>query len=149
MMTGYYNSPQLDKEVFFHDEGGRKWLKTGDIGYMDEDGYVYFVDRIKRMIKISGINVYPQEIEDCVNAFAGVKRCCVIPYLEGGKNFLKLLLVVEDGVEYNGGFESALREYIGNNLLKYNMPKVIERVDSLPLTQIGKVDFKKLQETSK
>ena len=145
MMTGYYNSPDLNKEVFFTDAEGRKWLKTGDIGYMGDEGYVYFVDRIKRMIKISGINIYPQEIEDCVNAFDGVLRSCVIPYQENGKNFLKLYIVVEEGVVCDDGFIASLREYISNNLLKYNMPKVIECVDSLPLTQIGKVDFKKLQ----
>ncbi len=149
MMTGYYNSPQLDKEVFFDDGQGRKWLKTGDIGYMDEDGYVYFVDRIKRMIKISGINIYPQEIEDCVNAFEGILRSCVIPYEENGKNYLKLYVVMQDGYSYDANFEDSLRSYIGNNLLKYNMPKIIERVDSMPLTQIGKVDFKKLQELEK
>ena len=149
MMKGYYNSPQLDKEVFFEDGQGRKWLKTGDIGYMDEDGYVYFVDRIKRMIKISGINIYPQEIEDCVNAFEGILRSCVIPYEENGKNFLKLYVVMRDGYSYDANFEDSLRSYIGNNLLKYNMPKIIESVDSMPLTQIGKVDFKKLQELEK
>lgn len=146
MMTGYYNAPELDKEVFFIDDDGHKWLKTGDIGYIDDDGYVYFVDRIKRMIKISGINIYPQEIEDCVNAFDGVLRSCVIPYRESGKNFLKLYVVMEDGAVFDEDLERRLRKYISDNLLKYNMPKIIKRVDSLPLTQIGKVDFKKLQE---
>ncbi|MDE6189152.1 MAG: acyl--CoA ligase, partial [Clostridia bacterium] len=144
MMTGYYASPELDKEVFFEDNQGRKWLKTGDIGYMDSDGYVYFVDRVKRMVKISGINIFPQEIEDCVNKFSGIVRSCVIPYTENGKTFLKLYIVVEDAVAANEEYLDALRTYIANNLLKYNMPKIIEVAKSLPLTQIGKVDFKKL-----
>ncbi len=56
---------------------------------------------------------------------------------------------MQDGYSYDANFEDSLRSYIGNNLLKYNMPKIIERVDSMPLTQIGKVDFKKLQELEK
>lgn len=144
MMTGYYNAPELDREVFFFDDLGRKWLKTGDIGYMDRDGYVYFVDRIKRMVKISGINIFPQEIEDCVNKFDGIVRSCAVPYLENGKNFLKLYIVLEDGVDGDEEYISALRAHIAKNLLKYNMPKIIEVAKSLPLTQIGKVDFKAL-----
>lgn len=146
MMKGYYASPQLDSEVFFYDGEGRKWLKTGDIGYMDCDGYVYFVDREKRMVKISGVNVYPQEIEDCVNMFDGVKNSCIIPYQDNGKAQLKLFIVLKDGTRYDEDYQKKLREHIAANLLKYNMPKVIENVASLPLTQIGKVDFKKLQE---
>ncbi len=145
MMSGYYKAEELDKEVFFFDADGRKWLKTGDIGYMDEQGYVYFVDRLKRMVKISGINVYPQEIEDCVNKFDSVVRSCVIPYEESGKTYLKLYVVADEDVETNGEYEKRLRDYISENLLKYNMPRVIIFKQSLPLTQIGKVDFRKLQ----
>lgn len=146
MMSGYYKSPELDKEVFFTDNIGRKWLKTGDIGYMDVDGYVYFVDRLKRMVKISGVNVFPQEIEDCVNKFDGVLRSCIVSYKDGGKTFLKLYVVLDDGIVGDEGYLDALRAHIAENLLKYNMPKIIETVKSLPLTQIGKVDFKILQD---
>lgn len=146
MMSGYYKSPELDKEVFFTDNIGRKWLKTGDIGYMDADGYVYFVDRLKRMVKISGVNVFPQEIEDCVNKFDGVLRSCIVSYKDGGKTFLKLYVVLDDGIVGDESYLDALRAHIAGNLLKYNMPKIIETVKSLPLTQIGKVDFKILQD---
>lgn len=146
MMSGYYKSPELDKEVFFTDNIGRKWLKTGDIGYMDADGYVYFVDRLKRMVKISGVNVFPQEIEDCVNKFDGVLRSCIVSYKDGGKTFLKLYVVLDDGIVGDESYLDALRAHIAENLLKYNMPKIIETVKSLPLTQIGKVDFKILQD---
>ncbi|MDE7078732.1 MAG: acyl--CoA ligase [Clostridia bacterium] len=145
MMTGYYNSPELDKEVFFYGKDGKKWLRTGDIGYMDEDGYVYFVDRLKRMVKISGVNVFPQEVEDCVNKFDGIVRSCLVSYVENGKTFLKLYIELEDGIEGNESYIGKLRAYIAENLLKYNMPRVIEVAKSLPLTQIGKVDFKILQ----
>ncbi|MDE5616746.1 MAG: acyl--CoA ligase, partial [Clostridia bacterium] len=139
MMSGYYNSPELDKEVFFYDGLGQKWIKTGDIGYMDEDGYVYFVDRLKRMVKISGVNVFPQEIEDCVNKFGGIAKSCIVSYVDNGKTFLKLYIVVENGVVGSDEYVESLRAYISENLLKYNIPKIIEIVESLPLTQIGKV----------
>lgn len=146
MMSGYYNAPEMDEQVFFTDAQGKKWLKTGDIGYMDADGYVYFVDRLKRMVKISGINVFPQEIEDCVNSYRGISKSCVIPYKENGKTFLKLYIVTEQDVTADGEYLDGLRAHIGKNLLKYNMPKIIEAAKSLPLTQIGKVDFKVLQQ---
>ena len=106
--------------------------KTGDIGYMDADGYVYFVDRLKRMVKISGVNVFPQEIEDCVNKFDGVLRSCIVSYKDGGKTFLKLYVVLDDGIVGDESYLDALRAHIAENLLKYNMPKIIETVKSLP-----------------
>ena len=146
MMSGYYNDEKLTKETIFTDKNGEKWLKTGDIGYMDEDGYVYFVDRLKRMVKISGVNVFPQEIEDLVDKYEGILRSCVISVEKEGKPQLKLYIMVKDGVVADDKYIEGLKEYIGANLLKYSVPKIVEKVESLPLTQIGKVDFKKLQE---
>ena len=146
MMSGYYNDEKLTKETIFNDKNGEKWLKTGDIGYMDEDGYVYFVDRLKRMVKISGVNVFPQEIEDLVDKYEGILRSCVISVEKEGKPQLKLYIMVKDGVVADDKYIDGLKKYIGANLLKYSVPKIVEKVDSLPLTQIGKVDFKKLQE---
>lgn len=148
MMTGYYNDDELTRKTIFEDNNGEKWLKTGDIGYMDEDGYVYFTDRLKRMVKISGINVFPQEIEDYVNKYEGVYKSCVISVNQNGRTELKLYLMPKDGVVADEKYIEGLKEYIASHLLKYSVPRIVEIVDSLPLTQIGKVDFKKLQEDS-
>lgn len=148
MMTGYYNDEEMTKLTIFEDDKGRKWLKTGDIGYMDNEDYVYFVDRLKRMVKISGVNVYPQEIEDCIYGYKGVDKCCVIGVLNNGKQELKLYIKTKDGVEFNNEYIQGVREYIGQRMLKYSVPGIIEQIDNMPLTQIGKVDFKKLQELS-
>ena len=148
MMTGYYNDEELTKETIFYDSKGEKWLKTGDIGYMDEEGYVYFVDRLKRMVKISGVNVFPQEIEDYVDKYDGILRSCVISAEKDGKTYLKLYIMTKDGVNADDAYIENLKKYIGANLLKYSVPRVVKKVDYLPLTQIGKVDFKKLQEDS-
>lgn len=148
MMTGYYNDEELTKQTIFTDKNGEKWLKTGDVGYMDEDGYVYFVDRLKRMVKISGMNVFPQEIEDYVNKYEGVLKSCVISVNKNNRTELKMYLMVKDGVVADDKYIQGIKDYISQNLLKYSVPRIVEVVDSLPVTQIGKVDFKKLQEES-
>ena len=74
---------------------------------------------------------------------------CALPFEEEVKNYLKLYVVLDKGTTFDEEFKKNLKEYISSRLLKYNVPKIIEMVDTLPLTQIGKVDFKKLQESIK
>ncbi len=144
-MTRYYDDPEATAKVFF-DYGGKKWIRTGDIGRLDEDGFVYFVDRKKRMIKISGHNVFPQEIENVVNKAAGVKRCCAVETAVDGKVGVRLY-IQKDGDASDKDVEKAAREAIAAKLLKYSMPREIVFLDKLPLTQIGKVDYRQLEET--
>ena len=143
-MTRYFDDPEgTAKAMFSH--GGRTWVRTGDIGRLDEDGFVYFVDRKKRMIKISGHNVFPQEIENVVGKAKGVKRCCAVADIYDGKAAVKLFVQKEEG-ETDADVERAVRGAIAAKLLKYNMPRRIIFVQKLPLTQIGKVDYRKLEE---
>ncbi|HIU97234.1 MAG TPA: acyl--CoA ligase [Candidatus Ornithoclostridium faecigallinarum] len=143
-MTRYYNDPETTAKVFF-EYGGKRWIRTGDIGRLDEDGFVYFVDRKKRMIKISGHNVFPQEIENVVNKASGVKRCCAVADEYDGKAAVKLYVQPEEGAD-EAAVERTVRDEIGAKLVKYNMPRRIIFVQKLPLTQIGKVDYRKLEE---
>lgn len=143
-MTGYYKDPEATARVFF-DYDGKRWLRTGDIGRLDDDGFVYFVDRKKRIIKISGHNVFPQEIENVVNKVDGVKRCCVVAADDGGKASVRLYIQKDDGAEEDA-VRAAACGAIGEKLMKYSMPRSIIFVDRLPLTQIGKVDYRKLEE---
>ena len=143
-MTRYFDDPEgTAKAMFSH--GGRTWVRTGDIGRLDGDGFVYFVDRKKRMIKISGHNVFPQEIENVVGKAKGVKRCCAVADVCDGKAAVKLFVQKEEG-ETDADVEGAVRGAIAAKLLKYNMPRRIIFVQKLPLTQIGKVDYRKLEE---
>ena len=143
-MTRYFDDPEgTAKAMFSH--GGRTWVRTGDIGRLDGDGFVYFVDRKKRMIKISGHNVFPQEIENVVGKAKGVKRCCAVADIYDGKAAVKLFVQKEEG-ETDADVEGAVRGAIAAKLLKYNMPRRIIFVQKLPLTQIGKVDYRKLEE---
>ena len=145
LMTGYYGDEEATKNAFF-ESGGAKWVRTGDMGRIDEDGFVYFVDRKKRVIKISGNNVFPQEIENVVNKVEGVKRSCVVAMKYDGKPAARLIIQPVAGADLKE-LEKAVKAEIAAKLLKYAMPKAVEFRESLPLTQIGKVDYRKLEET--
>lgn len=144
MMTGYYGDEEATKNAFFVNDGV-KWVRTGDMGRIDKDGFVYFVDRKKRVIKIAGNNVFPQEIENVVNKTEGVKRSCVVAMQSGGKPAVKLIVQPVEGVDERD-LEKRIVAEIKAKLLKYALPKVVEFRDKLPLTQIGKVDYRKLEE---
>lgn len=144
MMTGYYGDEEATKNAFFNYDGA-KWVRTGDMGRIDEDGFVYFVDRKKRVIKIAGNNVFPQEIENVVNKVEGVKRSCVVAMSEDGKPAVRLIIQPADGADKKA-LEKAVVDEIKAKLLKYAIPRVVEFRDRLPLTQIGKVDYRKLED---
>lgn len=146
LMTGYYGDEEATENAFFVSDG-KKWVRTGDMGRMDADGFVYFVDRKKRVIKIAGNNVFPQEIENVVNKVDGVKRSCVVAMVFEGKPAVKLIVQPKEGID-KADLESRIRNEISQKMLKYNMPKSILFEDKLPLTQIGKVDYRKLEEQS-
>ncbi len=147
LMTGYYKDSQTTNKVLFEDSDGTKWLATGDYGYLEESGHLFFVDRIKRMIKISGMNVFPNEIEYLVGEnIQEIDRCCAVDFEKKGKPYIKLFVTMKDGYEYSEMIEQKIKILITTNLMKYSLPKVIECVKELPLTAIGKVDYNKLKE---
>lgn len=143
-MTRYYDDAEATERAFF-EYGGRRWLRTGDIGRLDEDGFVYFVDRKKRMVKISGYNVFPQEIENVVNKVPGVLRCCAVAADDGGRPAVRLYVQPAPGADRDA-LDKAVRTEIAARLMKYSVPRFVKYVDRLPLTQIGKVDYRQLEE---
>ena len=144
LMSGYWGADP--DEGFWTDAQGTRWLITGDIGYLDADGYFYFVDSAKRMVKISGVNVFPQEIENVVSQLPQIRACCAIRCVRESKNAIDLYIVLQDGMCYNQDIEHAIRDAIGRQLLKYSQPARILPIDDLPLTQIGKVDYRKAEQ---
>lgn len=146
LMNGYHDDIELTKQVMFADDEGTVWLRTGDFAYIDEQNYVFYVDRKKRLIKISGINVFPSEIESVVNTLPFIDKCCAVGYVENNKNFIKLFVVLSNKLCDEQEICKQIKLKIQKNLLKYAMPQRIEIVQSLPLTEIGKVDFKKLEQ---
>ncbi|MDE6968002.1 MAG: acyl--CoA ligase [Clostridia bacterium] len=147
LMSGYYNDPQTTEKALFKDKDGVLWLATGDYGYLEDSGHLFFLDRLKRMIKISGMNVFPNEIEYLVGQeIKEIDRCCAVDYQKNGKPFIKLFVTMKEGYTYSALIEQRIRQTIKANLMKYSLPKEIECVSELPLTAIGKVDYNKLKE---
>lgn len=140
-MLCYYNDEEATKKTFTEDG----WLKTGDMGYMDEDNFVFFKQRIKRVVKVSGVAVFPSEVENLVETVPGVSECCAIripdPKLVSA---IKVFVVAKYFDEE--GMKRTIMDYSRKYLIRWAVPKEIEFVKELPHTQLGKVDFKKLQE---
>ena len=139
VMNGYYNDPKATENAI---RDG--WLYTGDLGYMDEDGYVFFKQRIKRVVKVSGVAVFPTEIERLVESVPGVEACCAIQIPDARlMNAIKLFVVAKYFDEE--GMRNAIMERCRKYLIRWAVPKEVEFVESLPKTMLGKIDFKALQ----
>lgn len=146
VMKGYYDDKDTAQRVLFEYEGV-KYVRTGDIGYLDDTGHLYYVERLKRMIKISGINVFPSEIEKIVSDnFAFIKGAAAIRrYNNSGKGYIHLLLLMREGEILTEERIADIRKTIGKNLMHYSVPRIISETNKLPYTAIGKVDYKTLE----
>ncbi|MCD7871773.1 MAG: acyl--CoA ligase [Clostridiales bacterium] len=146
LMQGYWNDPQETAKVLVKHEDGKIWLHTGDMCRIEENGDIYYRQRLKRVYKISGYLVYPSFIEETYRSMVEIYDCCVIGKEDGGKTMLKLFVVKNK--RYRNDDEAALVEKIrtfGNqNLSKWSVPREIVFIDELPRTKVGKVDFKVL-----
>ncbi len=151
VMMKYINNPKETAETLRRHADGLVWVHTGDLGLMDEDGFIYFKQRIKRMIITSGYNVYPSQIENVLDAHELVHMSCVI----GVPDPLKMQRVVAYVVlkpEAQVSEEEArkiLLRYCEKHVAKYAMPKEIRFRDSLPKTLVGKVAYRVLEEEEK
>ena len=144
VMKGYWNKPE---ETAGQLKG--EWLLTGDIGRMDEDGYLYIVDRKKDMIIISGFKVYPRELEDVLFEHEAVENAAIIgipdPDIPGNEK-VKAYIVLKDGYRESEEMENELKEFLRQNVAPYKVPKFIEFRKELPETLVGKVLRKDLKE---
>lgn len=146
VMLSYLNDLEETKKVLLRHDDGKIWLHTGDIGCMDRDGFVYFKQRLKRMIVSSGYNVYPSYIENIILKVDCVLSCVVIgiphPYK---KQVAKAYIVLKDGIKVNNGIKKKIKKYCEENLSKYSWPYEYEFRDSLPKTLVGKVAYRELE----
>ncbi len=128
---------------------GKKWLKTGDYGWLDENGFLFFKQRIKNMIKVSGVPVYPSEIEAAALSVEGVKKACAIGVDDGVRGQVVKLFIEgadgEDAEKLKSRVLAACRE----KLIAYAVPKQIEIRSRLPVNLIGKIDRRALEEECK
>ena len=139
VMAGYWQRPDETAKVFTIDG----YFLTGDIGTMDEHGFVKIVDRKKDMVNVSGFNVYPNEVEDVVSNCPGVLECAVvgIPDEKTGEA-IKLVIVKKDPALT----EQTVRDYCHANLTGYKRPKVIEFRSEMPKTPVGKILRRELRD---
>ena len=146
LMMGYLNEEAETNEALQVHDDGHVWLHTGDLGYMDEDGFLFYKGRIKRMIITSGYNVYPSHIEEVIESHPAVLQCSVVgvphPYKQ---EVPKAFVVLKDG--FHGLFvKKDIKDHCKKNLAKYMIPNEIVIRKKLPKTKLGKVDFNKLKE---
>jgi len=140
VMQGYWQRPDATAEVL--DKDG--WLKTGDVGFIQPDGYIRIVDRKKDMILVSGFNVYPNELEDVLANMSGVYQCAAIgvPDEKSGET-IKVFVVRQPGSTIT---EEQVLKYMHDNLTGYKRPKYVEFRNELPLTPVGKVLRRELRD---
>jgi long-chain acyl-CoA synthetase len=132
VMVGYWGMPDETALALRHG-----WLYTGDLGRLDEDGYLYLVDRKKDLIIASGYNVYPREVEEVIYEHPAVKECCVagIPDAYRGET-VKAYVVARPGASLDA---EELTRFCKERLAAYKVPKLIELRESLPKSAVGKI----------
>ena len=150
VMLGYLNNIEETIKAIQKHEDGKSWLHTGDMAYMDEDGYVYYKQRIKRMIVSSGYNVYPSYIEQVINSHPDVFTSVVIGIPHPHKvQVAKAYIVLKENVKYTKDVEKSIKEHCARNLAKYALPYEYEFKNDLPKTLVGKVAYRELEKESK
>ena len=141
------NHPEETAKTLRKHNDGLTWVYTGDLGIMDEQGFIYFRGRAKRMIISSGYNVYPSQIENILDANDMVQMSCVIGVPDAYKmQKVKAFVMLKPGVEASDATREALLGYCRKHVAKYAMPYDIEFRDELPKTLVGKVAYRVLEE---
>ena len=147
VMLGYMDNPEETAQTLRRHVDGRIWLHTGDLGRMDQDGFVYFRQRIKRMIITSGYNVYPSQLENIIDGHEKVLLSCVIGVKDPYRvQRVKAYVVPMPGVAPTEELKNELLEYCSTRIAKYAMPREIEFREELPKTLVGKVAYRVLEE---
>jgi long-chain acyl-CoA synthetase len=145
LMQGYLNDAEATAKALRTHADGRVWLHTGDIGRMDTDGFFYFSSRLKRMIKSSGFNVYPAQVEAVLRQHPAVADACVIGVADDAQvERVVACVVLRDAKAAGEALAEALIAHCRERLIKWSCPREIDFVDSLPQTKVGKIDYREL-----
>ena len=149
VMAGYLETVKEERgNGVYTDKNGKQWILTGDLGKLDEDGYVVFVGRMKRLIIISGYNVYPNDLEKLLtDSLPYIRECCAVQGYDGNaRSLVRLYIVTADGeTDKEQRFEE-IRRLCNDKIHRFAVPRDIRYIDKLPTTPVGKVDFMKLTE---
>lgn len=146
LMMGYINEDEETKKTLVIHNDGKTWLHTGDLGYMDKDGFIFYTSRLKRMIITNGYNVYPIELEDIINKCKYVDTCTVVGIPHKIKSQTpKAVIVLKSNVQDTPEVREEIRKYCYKNIAKYAVPTEYEFRTSLPKTAVGKVAYRDLE----
>ena len=143
VFQGYWNDPRKTEEAFAELDG-KRFFRSGDLGYMDEEGFFFFTDRLKRMINASGFKVWPAEVESMMYQHPAVQECCIIAARDPYRGeTVKAVIVKRAGVDVS---EGDIMQWAQEKMAAYKVPKMVEFMDSLPKSATGKVMWRSLQE---
>ena len=147
VMMEYINHPDETANTLRTHEDGRVWIHSGDLGMMDTEGFVYFRQRIKRMIITSGYNVYPSQLENIIDAHELVQMSCVIGLPDAYKmQKVKAFVMLKPGIVPSDEKKEQIMAHCRRNIAKYALPYDIEFRETLPKTLVGKVAYRVLEE---
>ena len=146
VMMGYLDDEEATRETIRRHPDGHDWVHTGDFGFMDADGYFHFKQRMKRILKVSGVPVFPSQIEDSISKVPGVRLACVIGVPHPYKMQVAKAFVVKDNpAESDEALRARILAHCERTMLQYAIPREIEFRDDLPRTKVGKIDFVALE----
>jgi len=142
VFKGYWRQEQATREAFIEHDG-KRFFRTGDLGYYDEEGYFFITDRLKRMINASGFKVWPAEVEAMLYAHPGIKEACVIGAPDGyrGETVKAVIVPREPGLT-----AEQIIEWARGRMAAFKVPRLVQFVDQLPKTATGKILWRELQE---
>lgn len=150
VMLGYLDNEAETRKTLRVHKDGRTWLHTGDMGHIDEDGYIYYKQRIKRLIVSSGYNVYPAQVEKAIEKHSAVDYCCVIGVHDEFKmERIKAYVVLKDKSCASEELKTEIINHCRQYIASYELPREIVFRDELPKTLVGKVAYRKLEEENK
>ena len=142
VFKGYWRQEAATRDVFVEHDG-KRFFRTGDLGYYDEDGYFFITDRLKRMINASGFKVWPAEVEAMLYAHPGIQEACVIGAPDGYRGETVKALIVPRNPNLKA---DEVIEWARGHMAAFKVPRIIQFVDQLPKTATGKILWRELQE---
>ena len=147
VMKEYIKHPEETAQTLRRHADGLTWVYTGDLGVMDEEGFIYFRGRSKRMIVSSGYNIYPAQLENVFDSNEFVQMSCVIGVPDSYRmQRPKVFVTLKPGIPADDETRKAIMDYASKRIAKYAMPKELEFRETLPKTLVGKVAYRKLEE---
>jgi len=145
VFLGYWNQPEASAEAFLEHDG-KRFFRTGDLGYYDEEGYFFITDRLKRMLNCAGFKVWPAEVEAMLYAHPAIQEACVIGARDAYRGETVKAVIVLKPQAKDAVLPQEIMEWARGKMAAFKVPRIVEFVDELPRTATGKILWRKLQE---